>query len=47
MIEHATDNLRDVVLAHELIEGDIVWVLPPLFPIGAIGVAGISVGLGD
>jgi hypothetical protein len=45
--ENVAENLRDIVLAHELVEGDVIWVLPPLFPVCAIGVAGISEGLGD
>jgi hypothetical protein len=30
---YTTSDLRNVVLPHELIERDIVWVLPPFFPV--------------
>ena len=38
---------RDVIFAHELIEGHIIWVLPPLFPVCTIWFSGIGVGFGD
>ncbi len=43
----ADHHLRDVVFAHELVERYLLRVLPPLFPIFALGIALISVSLGN
>lgn len=33
LTDHATKYLRNVVLPHELVERDVLRVLPPLFPV--------------
>lgn len=40
-------HVRNVVLAHELVQGDVVGVLPPLLPIPALEVALVGVALGN
>lgn len=40
-------HIRNVVLAHELVQGDIIGVLPPLLPIPALQVTLIGVALGN
>lgn len=41
------EHIRDVVLAHELVQGDIVGVLPPLLPVPALQVTLVRVALCD
>ena len=40
-------HIRNVVPAHELVQGDVIGVLPPLLPISAVKVTLVGVALGN